>query len=309
MINKLYNASVAVSSNGNTVYVSAWDAPEKSTECNVYRYIVNIDRWMVLPKPQHRRGALCMLGDTLIIIGGDNPLTKEALNKVTTYDSVHNRWCRDYPDMLRRRFKPGVITYGNYVIVIGGKNGKGAIYRSIEVMDYRNLRTCIWKEVYAYLPIPMWNIKPVISGDNIAIVGYSVEERKDEYYEIPVQTIISSVHQCSFTITKWKRLCPTEPLYETTTVPYSNPPVIIGGINHTHHGSILTHDVKLYDASKNSWRKVDSLKGARDCVGVGLINDTTIIVIGGTGGGCGVKFAKSNSLLTVEIGTIVPNEQ
>ena len=307
MINKLYNASVAVSSNGNTVNVSAWDAPEKSTECNVYRYIVNIDRWMVLPKPQHRRGTLCMLDNTLIIIGGDDPFTKQTLNKVTTYDSVHNSWRRDYPNMLRRRFKPGVITYGKYVIVMGGMNGKDTIHNSIEVMDFRNLRT--WTEVSACLPVPMWNIKPVISGDNIAIVGYSAEERKNEYYQIPVQTIMSSVHQRSFSITKWKRLLPTEPLYETTTVPYSNPPVIIGGISHTSHCSILTHDIKLYDTSKNSWRKVDSLKGARDCVGVGLINDTTIIVIGGTGGGNGVKFAKSNSLLTVEIGTIVANEQ
>ena len=125
--------------------------------------------------------------------------------------------------MLRRRLKPGVITYGNYVIVMGGKDGKDTIYKSIEVMNYRNLRT--WKEVFAYLPVLMWNIKPVISGDNIAILGYSVEERIDGYYEIPVQNMLHF-----FSITKWKRWCPAEPLYETTTVPYSNPPVIIGGI-------------------------------------------------------------------------------
>ena len=234
------------------MYVSAWDAPDKNTECNVYRYIVKTDRWVVLPKPQHRRGTLCMLDNKLTIIGGENPFTKETLNKVTTYNSVYNSWSRDYPNMLSKRFKPGVITYGNYVIVMGGKNGKDTIYNSIEVMDFRNLRT--WIAVPAYLPIPMWNIKPVISGDNIVIVGYSVEERSNECYQIPVKTIISSVRQ-PFTTTKWKRLLPTE-LYETTTVPYSNPPVIIGGIDHTYHGSILMHDVKLFDTFKNSWRKV-----------------------------------------------------
>ena len=66
------------------VNVSAWDALEKNPECNVYRYIVNIDRWMVLPKLEHRRGTLCMLDNTLIIIGGDDPITEETLNKVTT---------------------------------------------------------------------------------------------------------------------------------------------------------------------------------------------------------------------------------
>ena len=305
MLNKLYNASVAVSSAGDTVYVSAWDAPDKNTECNVYRYTIKTDRWIVLAQPRHRRGTLCMLDDTLTIIGGDNPFTKEALNKVTSYNSYANSWYRYYPNMLSRRFKPGVITYGNYVIVMGGKNGKDTTYNSIEVMDYRNLRT--WKAVSAYLPVPMWNIKPVISGDNIAIVGYSIEDRRNGYYQLPVETIIASVHQPFFSVTKWNKLLPAS-RYETTTVPYSNPPLIIGGISHTYRGSALTSDVTLYDASKNSWRKVDSLPSARDCVGVGWINDTTIIVIGGTRGGDGVKAAKATSLTTVEIGTIVPNQ-
>ena len=285
------------------MYVSAWDAPDKNTECNVYCYTIKYGRWTVLPRPQHRRGTLCMLDNQLTIIGGDNPFTKEALNKVTTYNSVYNSWSRYYPNMLSKRFKPGVITYGNYVIVMGGKNGKDTVYNSIEVMDFRNLQT--WKAVSAYLPVPMWNIKPVISVHNISIVGFSIEERRNEYYQIPVETIISSLHQPFFSITKWRRLLPTA-RYETTTVPYSNPPVTIGGISRTYRGSMLTSDVTLYDASKNSWRKVDSLTSARDCVGVGLINDTTIIVIGGTRGGDGVKAAKATSLTTVEIGTIVP---
>lgn len=247
-----------------------------------------------------------MLDDKLTIIGGDNPYTKEALSKVTTYNSYTNSWYRYYPNMLSRRFKPGVTTYRNYVIVMGGKNGKDTTYNSIEVMDYRNLR--IWKAVSAHLPIPMWNIKPVVSGDNIVIVGYSVEERRNECCQIPVETIISPLHQPFFSVTKWKIMLPAA-RYETTAVPYSNPPVIIGGISRTYGGSFLTSDIILYDESKNSWRKVDSLASARDCVGVGLINDTTIIVIGGTRGGDGVKAAKATSLTTVEIGTIVPNQQ
>ena len=288
------------------MYITAWDAPDKNTESKVYCYTIKSDRWIVLPQPRHRRGVLCMLDDRLTIIGGDDPFTKEALNRVTTYNSYTNSWYKCYPNMLSKRFKPGVIIYRNYVMVMGGKNGKYTIYDSIEVMDYRNLQP--WKAISAYLPIPMWNIKPIISGDNIAIVGYSTEERKNGYYQIAIETIISSVHQPFFSVTKWKRLLPAAH-YETTAVPYSNPPVVIGGISRTYHGSILTSDVTLYDSSRNSWRKVDSLASARDCVGVGLINETTIIVIGGTRGGDDVKAAKASSLTTVEIGTIVPKQQ
>ena len=288
------------------MYVTAWDAPDKNTESNVYCYTIKTDHWTLLPRPRHRRGVLCMLDDRLTVIGGEDPFTKEALNKVTTYNSYNNTWYSIYPNMLSKRFKPGVVTYNNYVIVMGGKNGKDAIYNSIEIMDYRNLQP--WKAVSAYLPISMWNIKPVISGDNIAIVGYSVEERSNGYYQIAIETIISSLHQPVFSATKWRRLLPAS-RYETATVPYSNPPVVIGGTTRTYLGSILTSDVTLYDSSKSSWRKVDSLASAKDCVGVGLINDTTIIVIGGTRGGEGVKAAKATSLSTVEIGTIVPNQQ
>jgi len=45
---------------------------------------------------------------------------------------------------------------------------------------------------------------------------------------------------------------------------------------------------------------------ARSYVGVGLINHSAIVVIGGARGGYGVEGVKESSL---EIGNIVPNQQ
>ena len=92
------------------------------------------------------------------------------------------------------------------------------------------------------------------------------------------------------------------PYYNTATVPYSNPCVIIGG----SVKGIPTSDIRMYDSTKNSWRKVDSLTSARNHVEVTLINNSTIIVIGGTSGGVGIEEAMASSLNTVEIGSIVP---
>ena len=113
---------------------------------------------------------------------------------------------------------------------------------------------------------------------------------------------MSSVNQShsigAVSTAQWKELS-VAPYGNTVTLPYSNPPVIIGG---SDKGKI-----KAYEVTKYSWRKVDSLTGARYCVGVGLINHSTIIVIGGTSGS-GVEGAKASSLTTEEIGNIVPNQ-
>ena len=245
-----------------------------------------------------------MLDDRLTIFGGRDTATNEYINKVTTYNNDTTKWYSHYPDMLHKRVKPAVITYHNYVIVMGGESIPDTIHDSIEVMEYHDLLQ--WKEVAVHLPVPMWGIKPIISGDNIVIVGYSGDLTYTASYEITADEILSSLDQPLSTGTEWKKMLHATH-YDTVTVPYSNPPLIIGGHGRAIHGSICTSDISLYDVSRNSWRKVDSLTSARDCVGVGLINESTIIVIGGSTSGIGIEAAKASSLTTVEIGNIVVN--
>ena len=259
----------------------------------------------MLPQPGHYCGVLHMLDDRLTIFGGQDTATDEYINKVTTYNNDTNKWYSHYPDMLDKRFKPGVITYHNYVIVMGGGSSPHRDHDSIEVMEYHDLLQ--WKEVAIHLPAPMWGIKPTISGNNIIIVGYTTTGgQSNEHYQITTDEIISSLDQPLSTGIKWKKMLHATH-WDTVTVPYSNPPLIIGGYSHANQGSVRTSDVSLYDVSKNSWRKVDSLTSARSHVGVALINDHSIIVIGGNTSGRGVETAMASSLGTVEIGNIVVN--
>ena len=299
---KLYNASVAVSSAGDNVYVTAGTAPDDNKQNDVYCYNTNIDYWTVLPQPGHRFGILHMLDDKLTIFGGTDAVTRKYHNKVTTYNNDTNSWYSEYPDMLNKRFRPGVITYNNYVIVMGGMSSLDNTHDNIEVMNYHNKLQ--WKNVSVKLQVPMWDIKPTISGDNITIVGYTYAGgRCSGYYQIAIEEILDQPLSTSATSNQWKMMSPS-PYYDTATVPYSNPPVIIGG----SVKGVPTCDITLYDSSKNSWRKVNSLTSARDCVGVALLNNNTIIVIGGCSGGSGVEGAKACSLTTVEIGNIVVNQ-
>ena len=290
------------------MYVAAGSAPDDNTKNNVFCYNTNTDHWTVLPQPGHRFGVLHMLGDRLTSFGGSDSVTRKYHNKVTTYNNDTNSWYSHYPDMLNKRFMPGVITYNNYVIVMGGRSSPDNIHDSIELMDYQNEMK--WKNIITKLPILMYNIKPTISGDDITVVGYDhAGSSYTGHYQIAIEEMVSSFNQSpstSATSNQWKKKSPT-PHFNTVTVPYSYPPVIIGGLSHVDEGFVCTSDVSLYDSSKNTWKKVDSLTSARHYVGVALLNNSSIIVIGGCSGGLGVKGAKAHSLTTVEIGNIVHN--
>ena len=280
--------SVAVS--GSTVYITG-DSPNDDIEHNVYSYNTGNDRWQQLPQPCHRYGVLCMVNDKLTIFGGRDSATDVMHKKVTTYHIDTNKWISYYPDMLYIRSKPGVITYQDYVIVMGGGYSLHNDHDNIEIMNYHQMQ---WKKVAFHLPTPMYNITPTISGKFITVVGYSDHARQTASYQVPVKDIISPKD-----LPSWKKLNSTTH-YNTAIIPYSDPPVIVGGETQSFN---CTSVIKMYNASTDSWEGVSYLTSARDTVGIAYINEYTVIVMGGTSGG---SANVENCMTTVEIGHIIP---
>ena len=298
----MYDAYVAVS-NG-TIYCTGI-TPNEDNQHDVYCYDTRSNQWKQLPRPGHRLGVLHMVDDKLTVFGGKDSTTDKRHNKVTTYNSKTNSWYSCYPDMLHNRSKPGVITSDDHVVVMGGRSSPDTYLDSIEIMNCR--QQLQWKELSLHLPVPMCRIKPTISGDYITIVGYSSGLTYNKVYQTTTQEIISSLDQPLSTgavTTQWKELSSTTH-WGTTTVPYSNPSVIIGGTSYVNQGSVPTSNISIYDLSKNLWKKVDSLTTARIATGVALINNNTIIIIGGI---TTAEASEGSFLTTVEIGNIVPNQ-
>jgi len=296
---RMYSTSVVV--DDNNVYVTAGGTPMDETRNYVYSYDIVTDQWNTLPPSGHRAGVLCMVDDTLSIFGGQGSFTFECLNKVTTYNKDTNSWTTYYPNMIHKRFRPGVVTYGDHVIVMGGEYESNKYHDNIETMNWH--KKSPWRQVSTKLPVPMCNINPTIAGEYLLIVGYSAAGgRNNGSYQLPVASItsLSSSDQVG---SQWEQLS-SAPLFDTVTVPYSNPPLIIGG---NDVKGVSTSDISLYDTSKKSWIPVDSLTTARSYVGVATINSYTIIIVGGTSGGVGVEANTSSSLPIVEIGHIAHN--
>ena len=298
---RMYDPSVAI--DGNNVYVTAGSAPEYGTKNNVYRYDTSTDQWHTLPLSGHRGGVLCVVDKKLSIFGGSNPVSKQRLNKVSTYNGNTRSWTSFYPSMIYIRYQPGVVAYSDHVIAMGGSGeAPGEYLDTVEVMNWWNRSP--WMEVTTRLPVPMWDIKPTVADENLLILGYgSATGQYMTSYKIPVSNYISKSDDLTQSSVQWKQLFPA-PYYFSATVPCSHPPMIIGGSDAS--GTIPTADIRFYDASKRAWLQVDLLTSPRIAAGVATIDNHTIIVIGGNTKGGSVEGATTSSLGLVEIGRLVP---
>ena len=185
---RMYDPSVAVES--NNVYITAGSAPDQETKNNVYCYDISTDKWRTLPPPDQRGGILCVVDKKLSIFGGSNPVSKQRLNKVSTYNDNTNKWTSFYPNMIYVRYQPGVVAYSDHVIAMGGGDTSGEYLDTVEVMNWWHRSP--WIEVTTRLPVPMWDIKPTVADENLLILGYgSATGQYVTSYKIPVTNYVS----------------------------------------------------------------------------------------------------------------------
>ena len=277
----------------------AGDAPDKDTYYQIYCYNITTNQWEQLPPPGNRMGTLQIIDGKLAIIGGRDNLTNKVNNKVFT--NVGKTWTNHFPNLLRARSKPGVVSHSEYVIVAGGRRDDDTINDDIEILN--TTQPSQWIMTSILLPEPMWGMFPTISDNMIIIVGYqrADSEVTSEAYQLSADIITSSITSqanSNQTAAQWMKL-PHAPYYDTRIIPNSHPPVIMGG-DDLH--DVPTSDVVMLDNSGDNWEKVASLSSPRDCVAVVPIDSNTILVLGGSTGGEGVAGAKAHSITTVEKG-------
>ena len=292
----MYAASVATDK--GYVYVMG-DCAEKEVLNVVFVYAIATNSWTKLPPSDHCWGVLQMVGEKLAIFGGIDDYTKKRTNRVSTFDKSAKSWSCFYPDMIDIRFRPGVAMHLDYVIVAGGNKDPRIVRDDIEVLNWK--QRVQWVKSSVCLPVPMWAFSPIISNDELYIVGYIGGEGNrahKEAYKIPVISITSSLEQKHQGTNEWIELPPTS-YYYNSLIPNSSPPVFVGGEDKQ---GVQSSNVSMYDSYSNSWRYVDSLSSPRSSVAVATIDDYSIIVIGGYTKGHSTTAAKLSSLPVVEIG-------
>ena len=293
----MYEASAVL--HKENIYVMAGDAPHDETLDYVFSYNINNNEWSRLPPPGHYCGILQIINDQLTVIGGCDTYTSKVTNKVSTFDNNSNNWTRYFPDLMKPRSKPGVVTHEDHVVVLGGGEGGSD---DIEVLNWT--QPLHWMKNNIKLPEAMWAPSLTISHDQLYIVGYTTSRgtKSARAYQLPIDSIISSIGQppTSGQNNNWNTL-PNAPHFDTALLPQSYPPVIIGGVDIQY---VPTSDVAILDITKNTWNRVASLSTPRTFVAVVPISHDSILIIGGTKGGEGVQTNKASCVSTVEKGTV-----
>ena len=298
----LYDACVAVQC--HKVYVTSDSSPIQLTKFQVYVYDINFNQWDQLPLSGHYKGIPHIIGGRLAIIGGRLSATKKMTNKVSTFDEDSQTWTSYYPDLLSVRSKAGVVSHLEHVIVARGgrstaEDDTPVILDDIEVLNW--IENSHWRKVSIKLPEPMYAFTPTISDGDLIIVGYGAASLRyhNGVYKVSVANITASNDQQLNSANIWTELTVSDH-WNVALVPSSSPIVVVGGDDRT--GTIPTADIKMYDDSNKSWKKIGSLSSARSNVAVGTVYNNAIIVIGGCTKADSLANADSSGLTVVELG-------
>jgi len=300
----LYNAHAVV--HHHKIYITGV-SPVETAEHEMHVYDIDTDQWDYLPQSGQYRSVPHIIGGKLAIIGGRLSTTKKRTNKVSTYDEGSQMWTSYYPNMLSNRSKPGVVSHAKHVIVAGGVRSAAedddspVVQDDIEILNWEE--NSHWWKVSTKLPVPMYAFTPTISDDHLLIVSCCGKDMKSHRnaYKIPVAKITSMTSlQDSNTLTKWTELNKATH-YCTALVPRLSPPMVVGGDDSK---GTTTADIKLYDSSKKSWKKVGSMSSAKSDIAVATVNNNAIVVIGGYSRGDTMANRKASSLKVIELGQV-----
>ena len=297
----LYSAYAAVLH--HKIYVTGGDSPVEDALHQVYVYNFDTNQWHKLPPSGHYYGIPQIIGGRLAIIGGRLSATKKRTNKVSTFDENSQTWTSYFPDLLSVRSKPGVVSHLEHVIVAGGgrptaeDDDTPVVQDDIEVLNW--IENSHWRKISIKLPLPMYSFIPTIVDDHLLIGSHCPSITCKQFYNTPVANITALSHNGAYTLTKWTKLTTPAQSY-TKPVPNTSPPVIVGGEDTI--GTIPTADIKVYNNSNKSWKKIGSLSSARSRVAVAAVYNNAIVVIGGCTNAATLANAISSSLTVVELG-------
>ena len=268
-----------------SVYVGGGVSPDKDTIQQVYQYIIEEDKWNILPIPLQYYGIPQMVDGKLTLFGGRDMTSRKVTNRVSTFHNDDGRWHSDYPDMHVPRTRPAVVAHQNDVIVAGGKGEDTTVV--LDDIEILNITKCQWQKLPMHLPKPMWGISATASNRFFYIVGYNGADNHcyNDAYTIALDHVS---YNSAITSTKpgsvqaqnpWVSL-PDTPLWYSALVPTSSPPVILGGED--KNGKVVA-TATIYEQTTQLWQQVDPVK-----LPMGLAYTTvaragkdTIIVVGG----------------------------
>ena len=264
------------------VYVCGGTSPDRTSECVVQVYDLDQAMWTKLPPaPQYRNEAVT-INNQLILIGGREASSCTISNMVSTWTG--QGWQQDIPAMPTKRARPGVTTYGTYVIVAGGIAEDGTPLNSIDVL---NTATCQWSTPSnLQLPQPVFNMQITVSATHICVASAGIMydattntgTPSKSVWQLPVSTLTKVLMGEDHSPHDWEVIAPTS-YYRSALLQHTAHPLAVGGhdVSGKTTSSIAVY-IAVYDPRSNKWSTVGQLLEPRaGCTVVGLSRHSFLV--------------------------------
>ena len=266
----------------------------------MFSYQLTDDQWTKLPILPYCYGVPINIDNQLSCIGGYDTSTGRATNKVITLED--NKWTTKYHNMIVARYHHAAVTYQHYIIVAGGVGEDHSTLDTIEVFNCNNYQ---WTIVSTHLPQPMRLINATTCNQSFIIAGYVGADYRshDGTFIITMDSLLE--HQQSLTSStseddnRWSELDAT-PYCNSTIVPNSSPPVIIGGNNQQWKA---VNNIFSYNNSSDSWSSIETSPITCATATVATINNI-IIIAGGYTDGSSSEALNATTLTSVVLGQL-----
>ena len=286
----------------DTLYIGGGECTTVNDDYLMFSYKLIDDQWKILPVLPQGYGVPTNINNDISYIGGRDRSTNTTTNKVITL--LNNQWTIQYPNMTTARRHHAVVSYQHYTIVAGGEGEDGSTLDTIEVFNCNNYQ---WTILSIHLPQPMTDINATTCNQSFIIAGYTGADGNNYNgtFIITMDSLVGTEQENSFTSStsehdnKWSQLFKT-PYFNTTIVPITTPPVIIGGMDQQRK---TVNNISLYDDSSNSWRTVSSLPISCAWATVATINNI-MIVAGGYTDGSTRETINATTLTSVVLGQL-----
>ena len=280
---------------GRILYLCGGYLPDVPLAHIVQVYDLDKAKWTSLPlrTPVFNYEAAAV-NNQLVVMGGYDSLSWRVTNIVSTWTG--QAWVQDLPAMPTKRSRPGVMTYGTYVVVAGGlAMDRRTLLRSIDILNTTTRQW--WTPANLQLPQPMYQMTLTVCTTHIYVAGAAIGVHlgsdigttadvgvpSTNAWQLPVSTFAQVLMNKDYPLPQqWTEIAPT-PHYRSTLLKHTTHPLVVGGHN---YGGIPTANIAVYNPDMNKWLSVGRLlkPRARSAV-VGLTSCSFLVLGGFTNGG------------------------
>ena len=260
---------------GELIYVgSGYAGPElepRKSSHEIYVYNTLRNSWDPPISIDYCWFAMATLNNRLLIIGGKGR-DRKVINQIFKMD-VTGR-LEFYTRMNTARSWTTAITHEKMLLIVGGKDVNGTALSSVELFDSRNEEWYLC--MHSNLPSPHYVLSAAIVDNNLYLIG-GINQNNRSSPKVFVASLDSLLARHEL---RWRAHRDT-PYYCSAAVCVDDTHLLLlGGSRNYHHE--YTSDVYKLDQGSESWVKVGNLPFVRNLLAPVVMDDGSIMVIGGT---------------------------